>query len=201
MNGDGKMRLLGGVVIVLILIAAVWAGWGVLFGDPSSTVVPSPSEDGRAQVGGEDAAFARDLLRRGAVVPLDEVKKTLRDPSPTVRSAAVTLLGYHLSKVEPRLLRRLATEDESDRVRAKAVSLLVRQDRWENLPAIVDALEDPSVRVRRRAIDGVEDMLGLRPPYDPEAPEARRDADAAAIRRLYPSLERHWRAFKARREK
>ena len=91
--------------------------------------------------------------------------------------------------------------DDSAAVRASAAALLGRQNKWENMPALVAALRDPAETVRRRAYRAIREMLGGSFAFDPAGTPQQREADVRRFERSYPAMEQVYRMFRRRQEK
>lgn len=79
--------------------------------------------------------------------------------------------------LEPRL------QDNDPHVRVRAIQAVVRSDRNDLLPVLVDRLEDEDPAVRYFAIAGLEKMTGQRLGYEPHASTLERREAVTAWRR------------------
>ncbi|MBI1373275.1 MAG: hypothetical protein GC159_11130 [Phycisphaera sp.] len=113
-----------------------------------------------------------------------------RDPRPEVREAAVAGLGsFHRDDVDRNKVAAILAEDHAAEVRAAAARSLGTLQAWEGMPALVKALRDDDLAVRRSAYGAIKKMLGRDYGYVAEDTPA---ANAAAIRKIetvWPGME------------
>ncbi len=103
------------------------------------------------------------LARRGGQAETRQLVASLRNSRPAVRAAAAAGLGqFRLRKEVPPqpLIELVADRKEDARVRAAAADSLGRLERFEAMPALVAALEDPSAKVRGGAGRAIKEILG-----------------------------------------
>lgn len=97
------------------------------------------------------------------------VREALSDRRPAVREKA----AISFSKVAPReqavKLADMVKKDESSDVRAAAVAGLDRMFAFQEMDAIIDAMEDPDPAVRRRASKAAIKFSGVTVQYNPDA--------------------------------
>lgn len=143
------------------------------------------------------ARLARDRDRRVAITAVwaigeygDETSgKTLagvltdKTLDAKVRAEAAVMLGScrggGLSVLTDALIG-----DEAGQVRAGAASGLGRLRDVKALPALVDALEDRDVEVRRAAIDSIHKMVAHHSRFDPERPPGTQRPHIERIREI-----------------
>jgi len=130
--------------------------------------------------------------------PAELVQIALESADPSKRQKAAAELT-ELGRPALKHLRRLVTESQSDGVRAVAIQGLAFQRDYECMPALLDAMEDPSLVVRGRAGAAVERLVGLDFNFDADAPLEKRERLIAAMRREWKNL-RDSPGFKVRRK-
>jgi hypothetical protein len=189
-----------GVVIAVLVVAAAWANWGMLFG--SSRGSPeAASEDGPGETPAvRDAKALWRSASKGGARQLPKIEAAMGDSRPEVREAAVVSLGFFADRADSGKVARLLRKDSSPAVRSAAAGLLRRQKKWDNMPALADGLRDPSEAVRRRAYRAICEMLGMHFPYDPAVPPERSEADVRRFEKFYPTLEQDYRRFLRRKK-
>lgn len=187
------------VVIVLLAVAAFWINRDVFVDLPKPASDPNKAAL-RPNVPADAAELLREALRGGAQV-VAKAHAALGDSRPAMREAAVVSLGYHLKEANSERLAEVVKADDSPDVRAAAVDVLAKQERWENMAGLVSGLRDKDETVRRRAHRAIRDMLKVWIPFDPAASEQAREADVARFEKGYPAMEKHYREFVERKSK
>jgi hypothetical protein len=199
-HGLGNKAIAAAVVIVLLAAAAAWVNRGAF----SRQVEPASGDAGKGAVKPSIPADAAALLRdapKGGADAIANAHAALGDLRPQVREAAVVSLGSHVKQADSDRLARVVKEDDSPDVRAAAVDVLARQDRWENISALITGLRDKDESVRRRAHRAIRDMIKMWIPFDPAASEEARERDVSSFEKSYPAMERRYREFVERKSK
>ena len=128
-------------------------------------------------------SWLRGRLEEDSVLLRRVVQLLIEDPSTDVRKVAAGVLARAQVAVAVRALARVLTGEEASKeagVRAAAARALALHPGREARAALVDALEDPDVGVRRSAIDSLFQLAATRLGFDPKAdPDARAAAVAA----------------------
>ncbi len=138
----------------------------------------------------EVARGAAQALPRSGAEALPHIRRALHDPRPEVREAAAIACGKLGSRSDAPLLAAVLAKDSSRRVRAAAASALGDVRAYDQMEALMMALEDPDVAVRARAnaaiirITGVDVGFGA---WDPLM--KRRHVVDENLRALWPRIE------------
>jgi len=186
------------VLIGLAVVLASIAVWRLLLSggdEPADKSDPNAARIARLRQQRNVAALGRELtnpnpdVARRAIAALgeigseslDHVRGALADARPRVREKAAATYAHVAQHKDAAPLARLATTDESPNVRAAAVSGLDRMMAFEQMDAILAAMDDPDVLVRRRAANAAERFACVRVGYNADASPAQRQA---AIERL-----------------
>ena len=197
-------RLLIFLVAIPALIVVYLAVHGLPWSDasePPESQPPPRSGKAKPVAKGEKKAKALwHAASQGRARELPRIHDALADPSPKVREAAVLGLGFYAKQADSQAVARVLEKDNSAAVRSAAVGLLLQQNKWENMPALVAALRDESENVRRRAYRAICKMLGFSFPYNPTGPAAQREIEVQRFERFYPSMEDLFRRFLRRKE-
>ncbi len=102
------------------------------------------------------------------------VEQALSDRRPAVREKAATAFAKVASHDQAVKLVAMVKKDESPNVRAAAVASLDRMFAFQEMDAIIDAMEDPDPAVRRRASKAAIKFSGVTVQYNPDgSPEER----------------------------
>jgi HEAT repeat protein len=133
------------------------------------------------------------LGRMGRPEDLRHIRAAAKAEDEEVRVAAITALGGVGSEADVDLLvENLANKQEGKRLRAAAALSLGQLDRFRAVPALIEALEDPSPLVRGRAYAAIRKIYQLDVGFRANDEPAKRQAAIVRIRQLYPLLkERH----------
>ncbi|MEA3368046.1 MAG: HEAT repeat domain-containing protein [Planctomycetota bacterium] len=101
----------------------------------------------------EVAAHAVQAIgRRGEPRNVPTLKKVVaKDTRPRVREAGIVALGRMGMRTDPEVLAKAVTDDASPRVRATAAKWIGMLRYWQGMPALIQGLGDPSLRVRQSA--------------------------------------------------
>jgi HEAT repeat protein len=97
------------------------------------------------------------------------VERALADRRPGVREKAATSFAKVATREQAGKLVALVKKDESANVRAAAVASLDRMLAFQEMDAIIDAMEDPDPAVRRRASKAATKFSGVTVQYYPDA--------------------------------
>jgi HEAT repeat protein len=206
-------------LIVLAAIAVALAGGLLVFhawddeaslieqlhdGDPKERV---EAVDGLGRLGSPSAAKAvagaaksedrrlashavRALGRLGRLEDLRLIREAAKSQDEGVREAAVTAMGGFGDHADvDMLVGSLGDRHETDAVRTAAAQSLGRLDDYRAMPALIEALDDPSALVRGRAYASIRRILRLDVGFKARAPLAERRAKIERIRELAKNLE------------
>ncbi len=127
----------------------------------------------------------------------DPLVRALSDPRPAVREAAAGALGQFSlrDKVDHRVLADvMLNRREVAAVRVAAARALGRLDRWEAMPALLDAMVVPDQRLCAEAAEAVQHILDRDYRYRAAGSDASRRAVVAKIRREWRAQEPAHRA-------
>ncbi|MFO8014682.1 MAG: HEAT repeat domain-containing protein [Phycisphaerae bacterium] len=124
--------------------------------DAAYEALASLVEDAQPQVAAH-AVQALGARRDPRNVPT-LTKVVAQDERPRVREAGVVALGRMGMRTDPKTLAKAVTDDPSPRVRATAAKWIGALRYWQGMPALIQGLRDPSVRVRRSAYAAVRRM-------------------------------------------
>lgn len=121
--------------------------------------------------------------------PPDELASQALDQtaSEQQRVQAALTLTRHGSAAQTEM-RRLLKESQNSDVRAAAVDGLAKNGDWEDMPFMIDALNDPSPWVRNRASRAVWRQLGTNFDFNPKDPPQRRAEAIEKIKKQYKWL-------------
>lgn len=97
------------------------------------------------------------------------VEGALGDRRPAVREKAATSFAKVATHEQAGKLANIVKKDESPDVRAAAVAGLDRMFAFQEMDAIIDAMEDPDPAVRRRASKAAIKFSGVTVQYYPDA--------------------------------
>jgi len=97
------------------------------------------------------------------------VEGALSDRRPAVRGKAATAFAKVATHEQGVKLADMVKKDESPDVRAAAVAGLDRMFAFQEMDAIIDAMEDPDPAVRRRASKAATKFSGVTVQYNPDA--------------------------------
>ena len=168
----GPYRI-GRALAVAVALVATWLPAGC-DGEPDAPAgLEPPDAAGPSGAQTPPAAPAiprervRELASRGASAR-PEIERLLQHPHPEVREeAALAYPRVAIGTAAPGLAR-LATEDPETDVRAAAVTAIGHMRAMDEMEAILTALDDPDLLVRRRAADAASRITGQR--YDVNMP-------------------------------
>lgn len=184
----------GGVIVALA------AGAYLLFGGPSADAAKSAAvrrveklehqgdltglaQEAARQDDTEAAAaavrsmgnIANDPNKAGAVRP--QLDKALVHPKAEVRMEAAAQIGALAARQKleqpPPALVNAALEDPDENVRGSAVQAIGQMNTPDTLDALVEALRDPDIQVRRFAFEALQNTMGYKVKpgsYHPESP-------------------------------
>jgi len=114
------------------------------------------------------AKLAVAALGRMGEIVRPEIEKALADKRPAVREKAATAFAKVAPRQEASKLAVLIKQDESADVRAAAVAGLDRMYAFQEMDAIINAMEDPDPAVRRRASKAATKFTCATVQYNPE---------------------------------
>ena len=97
------------------------------------------------------------------------IQGALSDRRPAVREKAATSFAKVATHEQAVKLVAMVKKDESPDVRAAAVAGLDRMFAFQEMDAIIDAMEDPDPAVRRRASKAATKFSGVTVQYYPDA--------------------------------
>lgn len=129
--------------------------------------------------------------------PTELARQALEAASPEEQELAAVELAdaANNSQLQPQLrqqakqqLRRVLTESQSPPVRAACIQGVASQWDYEGMPALLDALDDESKLVRRRAGMAVERMMSKdlsKFNYNPDDPAGKRAPAIKVIREVW----------------
>lgn len=94
-----------------------------------------------------------------------QIRRVIKDPRPEVRESAVVVLGRVSARVPPPVdieaMADIAREDESENVRAAAVTALGAMRAFEEMETLLSRMQhDKSIDVQRRAAAAVIRIIG-----------------------------------------
>lgn len=196
-----RLFLLVGLLAALVLVyVAVQGLTGGGPGDADDTAYePAPSgSDAVAPPAAPpgSAPPANVTARRRRVVRLaiqkepenlPTLKEAAKDPEWRVRHAAVDGVGRLAEKGDPLfLIRTLRDANEAPEVRAVAAERLGEMRYWDAGPAIIDAMEDPSLLLRARAGAALRRIIVVDLDFRADDSVSRRQERIGKIRELWP---------------
>ncbi len=208
------------ILIVIAALLAVVVGANVFFGgsDPDGQEDPvvrkiqelADAEDvaGLAeQVRGSDersAGIALLAMGKLGAAARPHIERAMTDARPAVREKAATAFSRVAVRQEATKLAEMAQGDSSANVRAAAVSGLRRMQAFQEMEAVLRALEDPDPIVRRRASQAATKFAGVTVQYDPEGSREQIRQGARRMRQYWESekagLTRYWRQLLAKKK-
>lgn len=97
------------------------------------------------------------------------IQQALSDRRPAVREKAATSFAKVAPREQADKLANVVKNDESSNVRAAAVAGLDRMFAFQEMDAIINAMEDPDPAVRRRASKAATKFTGVTVQYNPDA--------------------------------
>jgi len=144
----------------------------------------------------EEAVRAIDHLGRMRGVDVSEtLLAALDDPRPLVRERAVLAVARTTGRQHALRLADLLRHDESPYVRAAAVTVLGRTWACDQMPDILDALDDDNPDVRQRAAAAATTICGVQPGFEETDPAIRRKLTIRFYRAFWknngPSITRY----------
>lgn len=145
-------------VAIVLLPAVLGAYWWAFFRSPSSFRSPGTLE-----------------------------RLALGDDDPQVRQEAAVELARHPDKPLAHL-RRVFEKSDDPQVRAAVALGLGHLEDWESMPALLDALESNSAKVRANAALSVNKMLGIDYRFRGDAPANERERKIKAMRAMYEHM-------------
>ena len=204
MKKNYKIILCAAVVLLAVLGAVLWylesSGWWVARQAASGDL--SDRIEAVALLRGKGGSLARETLLRlsedkelrvalaavramGAHEAHREalVRICAKGDRGLVRAAAVAALGKFEDTPSAYLIAILKT-DKDPVVRAGAVEGLAHKRDAQTTEALLAAMDDNDLTVRRKAMAALYRSMGLRFLYRPDDPRLKRRADIAKIRRL-----------------
>lgn len=119
-------------------------------------------KNGRAA---EMAVLAMGKLGKAA---RSHIERAMTDSRPGVREKAATAFSQVAVRQDADKLAEMVQTDKSADVRAAAVSGLRRMQAFQEMEAVLRAMEDPDPIVRRRASQAATKFAGVTVQYDPE---------------------------------
>ena len=195
---------------ILIVIAAALGGvaaWVLFRGgdddpaliDPAVARVEKLRKEKNVEELAKAVSHANESMARHALgalatfghESLPQITKALSDPRPKVREKAATVFSQAADYQEAGEVARVATEDSSPDVRAAAVSTLDRMRAFTEMDALLAAMDDPDVVVRRRAYAAARRIACTEVLFKASDPPEKRRAALAKLRSV-------WQAEKAR---
>lgn len=222
MNKPLGMLIISGAVLLLVVVAVHFLGRGGDLRNPVETLENEDSETGTRldaarelgnsrnpenvavlgrHAGGSDADLARRSLlslgKIGTPAAVKHIRPALKDTRPPVREAAAAAMGRVEREIaDAGVLAEALEADEAPAVRCAAAKSLGHLYSWDAMPQLVAALEDPDVRVRRRAIKAVRRILGVNYGYRADAPD--REVALEKIKANWPKFKKSHEAHMAR---
>lgn len=211
-----RIKILIGIAALLLLAA----GASLLFpgSDPDDNqdeVVRKVHELAAAENVDGLAEQARSKNQRAAemaVLAMGKVGKAARthieramtDERPGVREKAATAFSQVAVRQEADKLAQIAKTDKSANVRAAAISGLRKMQAFQEMEAVLRAMEDPDPIVRRRASLAATKFAGVTVQYDPEGSPEQIRQGALRMRQYWerekPGLIRYWNELLSARE-
>jgi crotonobetainyl-CoA:carnitine CoA-transferase CaiB-like acyl-CoA transferase len=182
--GDSFVRIRVLIAVAAALVVALGAKYFFFSGPP-----PDEKTD-QARVKAEQLVRAKDVeglckqvqspdehaakLAVSALGDLGEaarsaVEQALVDRRPAVREKAATSFAKVATREQAVKLANIVKKDESPDVRAAAVAGLDRMFAFQEMDAIIDAMEDPDPAVRQRASKAAIKFSGVTVQYYPDA--------------------------------
>lgn len=209
-----RIKILIGIAALLALAAGVRLVFpGSEPNDQKDPVVKKVSELAAAKdVAGlaEQLSSPNERAAEMAVLAMGKVGKAARshieramtDSRPGVREKAATAFSQVAVRQEAVKLAEMIQTDESANVRAAAVSGLRRMQAFQEMEAILRAMEDdPDPIVRRRASLAATKFAGVTVQYDPEGTPEQRSQGARRMREYWErervGLTRYWKELLA----
>jgi len=164
--------------------------------DEAQEALTALAEDPHPEVA---AHAVRALGRRGEPRTVPVIRKVVeQDERPRVREAGVVALGRMGRHTDPKVLVGAATDDPSPRVRATAAKWIGMLRYWQGMPALIQGLRDPSLRVRRSAYGAVRRMWERDFLYRADDPPEKREQRVRLIEASWKDYQRseHYDVFK-----
>jgi HEAT repeat protein len=196
-----RLRLLSGGGVALLLL--IWLiNWRITRPDPADTVSVHPQAARIAQLQKEknipalgqalkdkDPEVARMAVSAlAAVSGPAELRPALVDARPEVRETAFVEYGRLGDRDHVDVINSALTADTSPAVRAAAARSLAELHSWNGLDALLRAVRDPDVFVRRCAMESIQSILSVHYAFNPEASDAELADLVGHIRRELPAL-------------
>ena len=150
------------------------------------------------EVAHRDVAVARQAVAAlGRIGPesLPEVRRALRDSRGPVRERAATVFARIAPREDATALAQVAREDASSDVRAAAVSGLNHMCAFEQMEAILAAMDDSDEVVRRRAATAARRFACARVGFKADDPPQKRKAAIQRMRSVWLQHEARARRY------
>ena len=119
--------------------------------------------------------------------PEELVREALESTDPAEQEKAVLELT-ELGTPALKHLQRVLAESQTDRVRAAAIQGLAFQQDYDSMPALLDAMADPSLVIRVRAGAAVQKLLGVKIDFHANAPPKEREKAVAILRKEWERM-------------
>lgn len=121
---------------------------------------------------------------------------------PAVREAAAAAMAYLGQDAAFEALKDLLVPgaEPDPGVRAAAAGTLGQLNRWESFLPLVEAMDDPSPKVRGRAYAGVKKMIGRDYRFRPNLPRSERLRIISALKADRQGLRQAFLAYQERKE-
>ena len=124
------------------------------------------------------------------------IERAMTDGRPGVREKAATAFSQVAVRQEADKLAEIAKADKSANVRAAAISGLRKMQAFQEMEAVLHAMEDPDPIVRRRASLAATKFAGVTVQYDPEGSPEQIRQGALRMRKYWErekvGLIRYW---------
>jgi len=164
--------------------------------DEASAALASLAEDPEPEV----AAHAVQALgRRAEPRNVPTLKKVVaKDTRPRVREAGIVALARMGMRTDPEVLAKAVTDDASPRVRATAAKWIGMLRYWQGMPALIQGLGDPSLRVRQSAYAAVRRLWERDFLYRADDPPEKREQRVRLIKASWEDYRssQHYDVFK-----
>jgi len=137
--------------------------------------------------GGDDHAATLAVSALGGLGPpaLPALDKALADRRPAVREKAATSFSRIAPRGQAGKLASMSQSDPSPNARAAAVAGMDRMFAFQEMDAIIEAMEDSDPAVRRRASRLATKFAGVTVQYDPDASPAECRQGARRMRQYW----------------
>lgn len=138
------------------------------------------------------SAAVRALGKAGDEKYLDDIIRTMSDPSDAVRVDAAIALGNFQAESAESTLQKHAAGDASPQVRSACVKVLKKYRTKSTFAVLIGCLDDASMAVRYNAHQSLVDLAGVDMGMDGQAWKIQMQQPIAATR---PTKGKKWRKF------